>query len=583
MIVVVFGCYSCFQYLTKITKPLLLCIITLLCPLKAFAESENILHLKALQLVKISDLKQIDPNLTGSDVNVAVICRSLTYTDGQPQNDYRPNIEHNCFADNNFKFNEEIGLPAGTSPHSTAVCSILFGQDPNAFDPQIGQFAYEGIVPAANAEIYEFWHFLINNIFPQISPDADVLTASIGNPTEDWWTRGIGSIAQTTGLTVVASIGNGTDVHEKPLYPGAGANVIGVGVVDSVNSDDLATSLENFALAYPEHSSFGPTDDRRCKPDIVAPGNLLAADINDPNHYEPTGSWSSFSTPVVTGAVSLLIQKAKHDPNLSLAVSTQGGNCVIKSILMSSATKLPFWHKGQLTKEDDQETPLDRIQGAGMLNALAAYDLLTAGRHSPNANDVPTTGWDLNRLQKENTYRFTIPSPANKFITATAVWNQHYQDTYPFDPIPEKDADFKLQLWAIDTNDANNSYLADSSDSRYDNVEHIYFHPDPNYDTYEITISYSDNQSTADNQYALSWNISDKQDTSSNILWYDLNADGIVDELDLTILIDNLLNSRQTLQNYPLGDINNDSQIDIKDLQILSTHKNMTADWHKPN
>ena len=109
-------------------------------------------------------------------------------------------------------------------------------------------------------------------------------------------------------------------------------------MVDSVNTDDPATNLAHFALAYPEHSSFGPAGNGHSKPDIVAPGNCLAAELNEPNGYEATGDWSSFATPIVAGAVGLLVQKAKQDPALSLAVSPAGGNCVIKAILMNSPT-----------------------------------------------------------------------------------------------------------------------------------------------------------------------------------------------------------------------------------------------------
>ena len=146
------------------------------------------------------------------------------------------------------------GLPspsAGISPHSTAICSILLGRDSNAYNPELGQFSYEGAAPEANADIYEFWHFLMDYVFSNAPPDADILTADIGNLTEDWWTRGIDSLAEQYGLIVVAGIGNGGEVYEPPLYPAAGTNVIGVGVVDSVNSDDLAVNLSKFSLAYP--------------------------------------------------------------------------------------------------------------------------------------------------------------------------------------------------------------------------------------------------------------------------------------------------------------------------------------------
>jgi hypothetical protein len=550
---------------------------------------------QGLNCVGAYDLRRIDPNLTGAGVKFAVVSRSITYVDGEPQNDYRPSLEHVCFADGQFTFHDAAEPAPDISPHSTAICSILLGEDPNAFNEQVGRFFYQGSAPQSTADVYEFWHFLINNVFTNLPPEADVVTASIGSPFEDWWTRGIQSMAEQHGLIVVAGIGNGSDAHDTVLYPGAGANVIGVGVVNSVNGDDPAIKLARFSLAYPGRSSFGPAADGRCKPDIVAPGNCLAADANEPNRYEPTGSWSSFSTPVVAGAIGLLVQKAKEVPDLSAALSPDGGNCVMKAILLNSATKLPFWHKGKLQTDDDHLAPLDCIQGAGMVNAVGAYEQLVAGRNEPN--DVPPWllgatkqgGWDLNQLQEsENTrniYKITLAEPTDKVITATVVWNKHYKNSYPFEPEPEKDVNLRLELWAVGPNDPNGGFLLDYSDSRVDNVEHIYCAADANYTDYEIVVRYSDtaepNQDST-HLYGLAWKTADTPKHDS-IFWYDLNADGIVNELDFTILLDNMLSSIKTPENYCYGDINGDGIINSADFQILMQHVNQRADWYTEN
>lgn len=541
---------------------------------------------QALDYTGIYALRQIEPNLTGSGVKFAVVCRSNTYIDGIPQNDYRPDTSHSCFKAGRFSFHDQNELSPAVSSHSTAVCSILFGNDPNAFNSRLGRFRYEGITPDAQVDVYEFWNFLINNVFFNRPPDADVLTASIGNQFEDWWTRGIDAMAEQYGLIVVTGIGNGYNAYDPPLYPGAGANAISVGVIDSVDSNDLKTRLGHFSLAHPEHSSFGPTADGRCKPDIVAPGNCVAANLNEPNSYEPTGNWSSFSTPIVAGTIGLLAQKAKHDPNLAPVVSPDGGNCVIKAILLNSATKLPYWHKGRLEKDDDHSVPLDYIQGAGLLNAAGAYRQLTAGEHEPN--DVPAIGWDLNHIPRSavwgNSYHIALTEPADRFITATLAWNKHYDNVYPFEPKPQKDADLRLELWAIDLNDPNGDYLLDYSDSKNDNLEHIYARADANYTDYEIVVSYSDigepNEIFDSQTYGLAWNVANVPD-GNNILLYDLNADGIVNESDFIILVNNLLAGMKTPERYLIGDINGDGVIDSADLQILLNHTGLEADWHK--
>jgi subtilisin family serine protease len=544
------------------------------------SEGSNILQPQGLEHTGVYALRQMDPDLTGAGVKFAVISRSYTYIDDEPQNDYRPDVSHNCFEISRFGFKDQAKMPPGISPHSTAVCSILFGEDLDAFHPEIGQFYYEGAVPRARADIFEFWHFVLNNVYMQIPPDADIITASFGSPFEHPWTRGIDLLAESYGIIVVASIGNGIDAHSPVFYPGAGANIIGVGVVDSVNTEDLATNLANFALAYPEHSSTGPTGDGRCKPDIVAPGNCLVAALNDPNSYEPTGNGSSFSTPVVAGVVGLLVQKARENPDLSPAISPNGGNCVIKAILMNSATKLPYWHKGELQTDDDDVSPLDYVQGAGMVNAVGAYEHLIAGLSKPG--NVPTIGWDLNLLDKiqtpQNIYEIRIDEPADKVITATIAWNRHYNTEYPFEPAPEKNCNLRLELRPVDPGNPNIKPIY--SDSSVDNVEHIHVDANAVYTNYKIIVSFNniDNpkEPALSQRYGIAWNVQSRQETN-DIFWYDMNADGIVNEADIHIMINNLLNN--TPDSYLIGDINPNGVIDADDIAAILEKRNQQADW----
>jgi len=543
------------------------------------AAADTLLQPQGLTHVGIHELRQIDPNLTGSGVKVAVLSRSITYIDGEPQNDYRPNAAHDCFKGKDFRFHDEAAAPAGISGHCTAVCSILLGQDRQGYSPLLGPFYYEGAAPGAQVDIHEFWCFLIDNVMAGSAPDADIVTASIGTQFEQWWTRGLESLAEQAGLIVVAGIGNGADVYDPVLYPAGSANVIGVGVVDSLNSADAATNLARFALAYPEHSSLGPTEDGRCKPDLVAPGNCLVADSTEPNRYEPGGNWSSFSTPVVAGAIGLLVQKAKQEAELSLAVGANGGNCVMKALVMNSATKLPYWHKGMLEKDDDHIVPLDHIQGAGMLNAVGAYEHLAAGPSEPG--EVGTTGWDNNALdesgEQPNMYRLSVSEPAGKFITATLVWNRHYESVFPFEAAVEKDSDLRLELWAVDANEPGHDYLLDYSDSPVDNVEHIYQQADPNYTNYEIVVSYSgvygSNEASAAEQYAVAWNVSRPAETDE-ALWYDLNADGILDRSDLDALFYNYIISHDPAGNYFMGDVDSNGSFDANDVEAFLSRVN---------
>ena len=531
----------------------------------------------ALDYTGTFSLRRTEPALAGQGVTIAAVCRSFTYLDSMPLNDYRLNMQHQCFSESNVGFVDGLGFEPGISEHSTAIGAILVGRDPNGYHPQLGRFHYEGAVPEAQLDVYEFWRFVVNHVFGAKPLEADILTMSVGTAFDDWWTRGINHIADTNGLIVVASVGNGSDVFDPPLYPGAGANVIGVGVVDSLETGDLAKSLSEFSLPHAKHSSIGPTSDGRCKPDIVAGGNCIVPDANSNSRYDITGDWSSFAAPVVAGTAALLVQKAKSEPALNPAVATEGGNCVIKAILMNSAQKLPYWHKGGADKADDYYVSLDYIQGAGMLNAQGAYEQLSAGQGP--TGDAGPIGWDNSTIQNTggaNVYRFQMPEIHDKLIAATLVWNRHYQDQYPFAPLTQADSDLRLELWAVDPNNPDSDYLLDYSDSISDNVEHIYSPLDPNYTTYELIVTFSNPADSNDvnpapERYGLAWSTKDADKTES-VYWYDLNCDGSIDTLDFAVLLKNLNQPADTNTGYLLGDINMDGVIDIKDVVILMNH-----------
>jgi hypothetical protein len=552
---------------------------------RASAQNGPTAQPQALNWAGIYALRGSDPSLTGAGVRVGVVCCSFTYNNDEPRYDYLPNMSHSCFQNAKLRFYDDGKVPASISPHETAIGSILFGEDAVGVAAGLEPFSYQGAVPAAEGRIYELRHFLTQYVYGQKTPGVDLVSASFGLPFEAWWTRGMDSMAEHQGLIIIASIGNGSNANDPPLYPGAGANAIGVGVISSVNTNDPATSLAHFALAYPDRSSLGPTDDGRCKPDLIAPGNCLVALADSSQGYTMSGNWSSFSTPVAAGVAGLLIQTGRQDSRLSDVLSSKGGNCLLKAILMNSAAKLPYWHKGKLTIEDDHEVPLDYAQGAGMIDAIHAHELLTAGRVGPGG--TAGMGWDLNRLEDDRTlqriYRIALSDPANKMLVATLVWNRHYEKEWPFKNIADGDSNLRLELWAVDPNNSSNDVLVDYSDSKVDNVEHIYAEALPGRLQYEVVVSWSDpndRAGAAGERYAVAWSVEEKLAAGDDILWQDLNADGVVDEQDLKIVMTNLVVGQKSPDAYLIGDANADGAIDLDDIRVLNEHRNRQANWH---
>jgi hypothetical protein len=249
-------------------------------------------------------------------------------------------------------------------------------------------------------------------------------------------------------------------------------------------------------------SSRGPCSDGRAKPDIVAPANFPVALATSGNAYGSCGNWSSYATPLVSGAAALLLDAAGHDFNLQSGL-TGNKSCVIKSILLTSAQKFPGWHKGQLDTTDDYTVPLDYQYGAGILDAFAAMELIKAGKQEPGM--VLNMGWDHGDVLPSENRLYSIQADAKspaKSITVTLAWSRHYSDHYPFNKIQTADANLRLELWGYHQ---GGTELLDVSDSPTDNIEHIYSLPGQAFDSYLIAVSSAASGNTAPEKYAISW------------------------------------------------------------------------------
>ena len=232
--------------------------------------------------------------------------------------------------------------------------------------------------------------------------------------------------------------------NDGAVYPpGSGYNTVGVGAFDGP-------------------SSSGPTtDNARCKPDITAPGGF-----------------TSFSTPVVSGAAALLLQGAARGDGGASVTNAAVDPRVIKALLLNGAVKPSNWNHSATR-------PLDLRHGAGILNVFNSYHQLLGGLHSVsgtstgplnaahtamNTNSIDVVrGWDFAAISSTptedtaNHYCFDWNPGARRSATfvATLVWHRQNGKT--------NINDLDLVLYHV----ATTNRMAISS-SLVDNVEHLF-------------------------------------------------------------------------------------------------------------
>lgn len=204
-------------------------------------------------------------------------------------------------------------LPYDDNGHGTHVCGIIGG----AGKPELGRCL--GVAPGCHlipvkvldqrgngyaSDVLAGLRWIRDN---RDRYNIRVVNISVGsfsrkNMGEDSaLVRGVNS-AWDDGLVVVVAAGNMGPRSGTITTPGISRKVITVGCSDDYKEVNV---MGNRMVNY---SGRGPTRSCVCKPDVVAPGASIVSCSNQPGRYT-SKSGTSMATPLVSGAIALLLEK----------------------------------------------------------------------------------------------------------------------------------------------------------------------------------------------------------------------------------------------------------------------------------
>ncbi len=269
---------------------------------------------------------------------------------------------------------------------------------------------------------------------------------------------------------VCAGVNNGRHTP-VPYLLGTAYNVIAVGTAQPNGSSGGYTRIETRG---------------RSKPDIVGPRGL-----------------TSFTTPAVAACAARLLQAADE---MTEHAHRAGKAEVIKAVLLCGAVKPEGW-------QPQAGKPLDERLGAGVLHFDNSLQVLQSGPAGPGR--LPRRmGWDFNEIQPDQThvYEFQTQAPMGE---ASIILNWHRRITGALADSEDRGGASSwygaprmanLNLRLIHTDDAGDEHELAVSQSRVDNVEHIYL-KDLAPGRYRLEVSRTDHVHDEPWDYALAWRV----------------------------------------------------------------------------
>lgn len=284
-----------------------------------------------------------------------------------------------------FDFNGDVGEMAdqATPDQTSIILSNHSYGTLSGWDNDGGTWVWHGDASISNVRDWKFGFYnSTSNFYDDIAFNAPyyLIVKSVGNDRSD--------------------VGDGSrppDCDPFDCIPtnGVAKNILTVGAVKKLAGPYTSPS----DVEITSFSSFGPADDGRIKPDLVAPGQaVISTAASTSSAYAPL-SGTSMSAPATTGTLALLQELHKN---------LNGGNLMKAATLKALAI--------HTARETGTSIGPDYQFGWGLLDAEGAAKLLI------DRDDQNVFVKEL-RLNNSEVFELSLTPKENTKITATLVWN----------------------------------------------------------------------------------------------------------------------------------------------------------------
>ncbi|MFH1313448.1 MAG: S8 family serine peptidase, partial [Candidatus Eisenbacteria bacterium] len=343
-----------------------------------------------------------------------------------------------------------------------------------------GSWYWYGDISVSTVEDYGFGFYSPEaEAWDQIAYDAPYYTIckSAGNDRNDYGPgAGGGHYVWDGGWTWSTDTRDpdgGSDGYDCVSWNGTAKNILSVGAVNDITggwTDSSDVVMSSF-------SAWGPTDDGRIKPDIVANGVSLYSCTNTGTSNYATYSGTSMSSPNLSGSLNLLVRhyEATHTGTTPLSAT-------MKAVLIQTA---------------DEAGPYpgpDYMNGWGLMNTLHAAELIELDSTEP--------GHILEEdLANSETDEYYIDLDGLSPVRISLAWT----DPPGTPPSPSlnpttlmlvNDLDVRLEHIGTSTeyepyvlDPSNPAYAASTGDNIRDNSEQIYL-ASPPAGTYLVSVTH---------------------------------------------------------------------------------------------